>query len=146
MQSSDREILLDIQGQIYHINTRLDEQGRQITELQEVQKKQGQQISDLQEGLKTTNHNIELLAQTVQHMDERLSGSIADLRTTAGWGLAVVGIFLAFITFAVTCFAFLKREKTEKSELERAQNNSRLLRLEMLQVLQEYGLIPERRG
>lgn len=137
-----------IEGRLERVEAVQEKQGQQITELQKdvselqtEQKRQGEQISELQAGQKEIRAEIIHTREDVKE----LSGRVGVLESSIGWGLAIIGIFLGFITFAVTCFVFLRREKTEKPEHERAQNNSRLLRLEMLQILQEYGLIPDRR-
>lgn len=99
MMSSDREILLDIQGSIYKLNTRLD--------------RVESDVAELKTGLQKTNTSVKLLTQTVQHMDERLSARISDLQTFFYYGLVIIGVLIAFTTFVITSFSFLRREESE---------------------------------
>lgn len=118
MMSSDREILIEIQGSIYRLNTRLEH-------VEAEQKELRAEIIHTREDVR------------------ELSGRIGVLESSIGWGLAVIGIFLAFITFVTGCFVFLKREKPEP---ERVQRDTGLSRLEVVQIMRDYGLIPDRRG
>lgn len=136
MMSSDHEILLDIQGSIYRLNTRLER-------VEAVQGKQGQDIADLKAGLQETNtrlgkveNSVEKLALTVQHLDERLSARIADLHTFFYYGLVIIGVLAALGTFFAAIFALGRKEKPEKS----------LTRYDVIEILKEHDLLPVRKA
>lgn len=90
MQSSDREILLDIQGQIYRVNTRLDRVEAQQTK---------------------TDNDVQLLALTVREIDKKFSARISDLYFY--YGLMIIGLLIALWIFFAALFALAHKEKPE---------------------------------
>lgn len=70
-----------------------------------------------------------------------ISRQIDTLQYSMGWVLGVVGIFLAFITFVVTCFAFLTRDKTNIHTEKTGQID---LDQQIIKILKDYKILSER--
>ena len=91
MLSSDREILIDIQGQLVKINTRLD------------------RIESRMDKLETCMGRLEDRMTLLEH-------DMITLQTSVYWGLATIGIFLAGITIIPSVISLFRKPEPKSND------------------------------
>ena len=102
MTSSDREILIAIQGEIHELRMIVAEQDKRLTRLETAQNEQGKALVLMHEELSVQGNSIEMLSREI------------------GFGFGGLAVIIAFVGVFVPMY--LTRHKEESSQPNNGQS------------------------